>query len=190
MANPLDLFIKHGIDFLFKLIGRPIYVSLGGVSTGNFIGTIAAVASAIAAGCAACATHWQGRLQKQGLKQNLFAHRLEVYHTARAFLSGFMGSNDDPDDLQSKAIKLLRETKAAGWLFGPEVDVYIKKLYSAAIAFSSDQRLALTARRQNRMLNEQQQNEFNQRLAWLTDAAHTEAYEVFKEYLRLHESKR
>jgi predicted outer membrane protein len=153
------------------------------------IAAVAAVASALAAACAAYATYRQGQLQGQGLKQDLFDRRFKVYLAVRGFLSGFTASNEDPDDLQSKAIALLRDTKEAEWLFGPEVQEFIeRKLYSAAIAFSTLQRLSLQVQKQSRMLNEQQRNEFDQRLAWLMVDAHKETHTVFKEYLRLHEA--
>ena len=93
---------------------------------------LSALAAPFAAFIAVGVALWQGYLQKQQLKQNLYQKRLEVCLSLRKFLSD-IAVNGNTD--LGKAFQLLRDTKESEFLFRPEVGKFVDGVYTKAIRF-------------------------------------------------------
>jgi hypothetical protein len=109
-------------------MGPDILVKIGHQT--DWVALFSALAVPLAAFIAVGVGVWQGRLQKQQLKQNLYARRVEVYFSLRKFLSDISIGNR-PLDL-NQCMELLRETKEAEFLFGPEIESLIGEIYRKA----------------------------------------------------------
>jgi len=75
---------------------------------------------------------FQSQLQKQSLKIALFQKRLDTFLALMGFLAN--GATE-----RTNASQLLRGTNTADFLFGPEIETFIKKAYSHAIKIHQDQ---------------------------------------------------
>jgi hypothetical protein len=92
------------------------------VPSSNWIQTLSAIAAALAAFIAVSVTVWQGHLQRQQLKQNLFQKRYDVYLAVRNYLTDYAinaktGINN--------AIQFLRQTREAEWLLSSEIVSFV-----------------------------------------------------------------
>ena len=100
----------------------------------NWIQTLSAIAAPLAAFIAVYVAVWQGHLQSQQLKQNLFQKSKNVYLAVRNYLTDYAinaktGINN--------AIQFLRQTREAEWLFGSEIDSFVQEIYSKSIKLQS-----------------------------------------------------
>lgn len=117
---------------------------------------------------------FQSRLQKQSLKIALFQRRLDTFLSLMSFLA--KGSPEIPS-----AIQFLRETNTAEFLFGPEIDAFIQRVYSDAIKIHRLETSLISEhddRRRDALVNE-----LTPLQLWFSSTAFAEAKELFRSYL-------
>ena len=147
--------------------------------SGNWIQALSAIAAPIAAFIAIGVAAWQGHLQRQNLKQNLFQQRHAVYLEVRHFLSDY--AIKGKTDLNS-GIRLLQNTKESEWLFGPEIDSLIQEIYNKASMLRSFENMETGGQ----PLQPDKRSEMNDLSNWIAVTANTVARQKFTPYLRLY----
>jgi hypothetical protein len=147
----------------------------------DVVGIGAAIASAIAAFATAGFAWWQDQLQKKLIKQGLYEKRLAVFLATMRFLSEIALK---PEIEFDQPIQLLRETLEAEFLFGPEIETFIKQVSAKASELRTKSKIYPQAntpeqRRQELM------TECNALENWLVEDAFGLAKTHFAKYLRL-----
>jgi len=117
---------------------------------------------------------FQSRLQTQSLKISLFQKRLDTFLSVMGFLAN--GRAEPPT-----AIQLRRDTITAEFLFDPEIEAFIDKVYTHAIKVNSLETKINSEGDPDR--RETLFREFNPLMEWLSVTAFTEAKALFGRYL-------
>ena len=141
------------------------------------------MAAPLAAFIAVGVAYWQGHLQKQQLKQNLYQKRLDVYLSLRKFLSD-IAVNDSTD--LGKSFQLLRDTKEAEFLFRPEISTFVDEVYRKAIRFRSLTEKETVLRQVGNTLQEGEAAERDGLSAWLGTTAANDSASIFSRDLKLY----
>jgi hypothetical protein len=147
----------------------------------GLIQTLAALAGPIAAFIAVGVGAWQARLQRQQLRQNLFAKRFGVYLALRQFLNTLSELGKTLD-----AACLLQNTKQAEFLFEPEIEEFLKEVFRRANKLQSikEQEARAAQQLQGRALMELSA-QHDAESSWLISEAPKLARKKFEPYLRL-----
>ncbi len=117
---------------------------------------------------------FQSKLQKQSLKIALFQKRLDAFLSLMRFLAK---GNAELD----QAFQLLRDTNAAEFLFGPEVQAFIEKVYHHTVRIHSIEAQVNSGHDAARI--EALSSELAPLQDWLASTAFREAKELFGPYL-------
>jgi hypothetical protein len=151
------------------------------MSNAGLIQTLAALAGPIAAFIAVGVGAWQACLQRQQLRQNLFAKRFGVYLALRHFLntSTELGKTID-------AAGLLQDTNQAEFLFDPEIGEFLKEVYRRAHKLQSlKEQEARAAQQLQGRIPVELSDQHDAAFSWLITEAPKLSREKFEPYLRL-----
>jgi len=140
---------------------------------------LAAIGAPIAAFIAVGVAAWQGYLQRQQLRHNLYAKRLDVYLSLRRFL------NNLPELGKTRyAIELPQDTNQAQFLFKPEIEEFLNEVYKRAHHLQSFHEQEARAERRG-MGSTIESASLETKHSWLISEAPQLASRKFGRYLKL-----